>query len=89
MAVTSSRSPLRKKRWGQQWALDKNARLVWARMKRLYRSAYLYRSRIYGGHEMAKRDNTDCKQMAAHESLQIREPRLLVAVSAVYAACAA
>jgi hypothetical protein len=27
--------------------------------------------------------------MAAHESLQIREPRLLVAVSVGYAACAA
>jgi hypothetical protein len=38
---------------------------------------------------MAKRDNTNCKQMAAHESLQIREPRLLVAVSVGYAACAA
>ena len=45
--------------------------------------------RIYGGHEIAKRDNTNCKQMAAHESLQIREPRLLVAVSVGYAACAA
>jgi len=38
---------------------------------------------------MAKRDNTDCKQMAVQESLQIREPRLLVAVSVGYAACAA
>src|SRR5436190_21541929 len=44
-------------------------------------TAYLYRSRIYGGHEIAKRDNTNCKQMAAHESLQILEPRLLVAIS--------
>ena len=68
---------------------NKNARPVWARMKRLYRSAYLYRSRTFAGYEMAKRDNTDCKQMAVQESLQIREPRLLVAVSVGYAACAA
>jgi hypothetical protein len=89
MAATSSRSPLREKRWGQRCALDKNARPVWARMQRLYRSAYLYRSRTFGGCEMAKRDNTDCKQIAVQESLQIREPRLLVAVSVGYAACAA
>jgi hypothetical protein len=38
---------------------------------------------------MAKRDDTDYKQIAVQESLQIREPRLLVAVSAGYAACAA
>ena len=31
-------------------------------MKRLYRSAYLYRSKTFGGYEMAKRDNTNCKQ---------------------------
>ena len=43
---------------------DKNARPVRARMKRLYRSAYLYRSKTFGGYEMAKRDNTDCKQIA-------------------------
>ena len=58
-------------------------------MKRLDRSAYLYRSRTFGGYEMAKRDNTDSKQIAVQESLQIREPRLLVAVSVGYAACAA
>src|SRR5947208_16078541 len=44
-------------------------------------TAYLYRSRIYGGHEIATRDNTNCKQIAAHESLKIREPPLLVALS--------
>ena len=68
---------------------DKNARPVRARMKRLCRSAYLYRSKTFDGYEMAKRDNTDCKQIAVQESLQIREPRLLVAVSVGYAACAA
>jgi hypothetical protein len=89
MAATSSRSPPCDKRRGQQSALDQNARPVWARMKHLYRSAYPYRSRTFGRYEMAKRDNTDCKQIAVQESLQIREPRLLVAVSVGYAACAA
>ena len=45
--------------------------------------------KTFGGYKMAKRDNTDCKQIAVQKSLQIREPRLLVAVSVGYAACAA